>query len=77
MWPFRRAKRSRVDPHQHHPFDEPSAMGMAVAGTGGGKGGSMFSRTIGWTMAVQLPTRCAVAGCGKDRHDPIHIPVDD
>lgn len=77
MWPFRHTKRERVDPHQHHAFEEPGDVGMAVAGGGGGKGGNMIGRQIGWTMAFLRPTRCAVPGCGKLHEDPIHMPADD
>lgn len=38
MWPFSRTKRGRIDPHQHHAFEEPGDMGMAAADQGTAEG---------------------------------------
>jgi hypothetical protein len=77
MWPFSRAKRERIDPQQHHAFDEPSDMGMSAAASGSGKGGVNIANVIGVTAATQRATRCAVPGCGRFHDDPIHAPADE
>lgn len=77
MWPFRGTKRPRVDPHQHHPFDEPSDAGMAAAVSGGMAGGVNSPFDIGVTAAFQRPNCCVVPGCGKFHEDPIHMPADE
>jgi hypothetical protein len=77
MWPFHRTKRARIDPHQHHPFEEPNDMGMAAAASGSTGRGINMPNVIGVTAAFQRPARCAVPGCGKAHDDPIHVPADD
>jgi hypothetical protein len=77
MWPFHRTKRERIDPHQHHRFEEPSDAGMSAAISGGMVGGMNSPADIGVTAAFQRPKRCAVPGCGKFHEDPIHTPADE
>ena len=77
MWPFRRTQHERIDPHQHHAFEEPNDFGMSAAASGSGKGGVNIANVIGVTAASERQTRCAVPGCGKFHDDPIHVPADE
>lgn len=77
MWPFGRGKHERVDPHQHHPFEEPGDAGMSAAASGGGGTRGTGPNAISFPAASQRRTRCAVPGCGKFHDDPIHMPADD
>ena len=76
MWPFRRTKRERIDPHQHHAFSEPDDTAIVVA-SGGGAFGVNSANVVGVTAASQRQIRCAVPGCGKFHEDPIHTPADE
>ena len=74
MWPFHRTKRARVDPRQHHKFEEPSDVGLAAAGI---LRGVNSPQDVAVTAAFQRPKPCAVPGCGKFHEDPIHTPADE
>ena len=77
MWPFHRTRHERIDPHQHHVFQEPSDVGMPAAASGSAKGGINIANVIGVTAASMRATRCAVPGCGTLHGDPIHSQADD
>lgn len=76
MWPFRRSgKRATPDPTQNHAFVETNDAGIGAAASGSSLG-STFNR-LGMTTAFLRSTRCAVPGCNKERHDPIHAAAED
>ena len=74
-WPWSRSARKPVDPHRPHPFeqtDDPGLGAMAASGAGRGRGyGSQVIATA-VTDAYRRTSRCGVAGCSKERGDPIH-----
>jgi len=78
MWRIRRSsKRGGSDPKLNHPFVEINDPGMGAVASG-----SVFRTTnqvndLGITTAYLRSTRCAMPGCGKERHDPIHAVPDD
>ena len=60
-----------------HPFRETNDVGMgAVASATMGYSPSNVS-VFGVTAAHLRATRCAVPGCGRERHDPIHAVPED
>jgi hypothetical protein len=66
------------DPGQHHPFRETDDPGIVALASGGGfRGGNADLQRLAVTTATLRGTRCALAGCGKPREDPIHFAADD
>ena len=66
--------RERPDPKRTHAFLETNDAGMGPAASGGGWVSGNQASVLGVTAAHLRSTRCAVPGCGKERHDPIHAP---
>jgi hypothetical protein len=77
MPPVHRQDRGRIDPKRMHPFQETNDSGIgAVASGQGNYGGSQIAMSA-VTSAFMRATRCAVPGCGKERHDEVHGSTDD
>ena len=63
-----------IDPKRPHPFRETNDGGLGPAASSGGTYQGSQASVLGVTTAYLRSTRCAVSGCGKERHDPIHEP---
>jgi hypothetical protein len=78
MWRLRRpGTRGGTDPKQNHLFVEINDPGMGAAASGSAFRGSSTVNILGVTTAFLRSTRCAMPGCGKERHDPIHAVADE
>ena len=65
-----------TDPKRAHTFRETNDTGIGAVSSGGGYQGNL-ANIWGVTAAVLRGTRCALPGCGKERHDPMHTLADD
>ncbi|MBI3749647.1 MAG: hypothetical protein HY262_12505 [Chloroflexi bacterium] len=65
------------DPHENHRFVEIDDPGMGAAASGSAFRSTDAPNILGVTTAFLRSSRCAMPGCGKERHDPIHAPADD
>jgi hypothetical protein len=65
------------DPSRSHPFQETNDPGIVPAASAGGNYQGAQPNMLAVTTAALRGTRCAMAGCGKERRDPIHSPADD
>ncbi len=74
---LRRSGNSGKDAEQSHPFRETNDPGIAAFASGGSQYGGSQVNMLATTANYLRSTRCAVPGCGKERHDPIHRPADD
>lgn len=71
--PFRKREAPPVDPSRPHPFREIDDAGLAASSSGGFQGmGYGVNYQAVMTGNFMRKQRCGVAGCGRDRHDPIH-----
>ena len=80
MWGRLRGRRDRndiADPAREHPYVEINDPGVGAVSSGSGNYGGNLMGTLGMTTAYLRSTRCAVPGCGKERHDPVHSNGDD
>jgi hypothetical protein len=69
--------REHRDPTRPHPFRETNDPGVvAFAGGGDTFSGSQVNMVATTTSSLRA-TRCALSGCGRTRHDPIHAPEGD
>ena len=64
------------DPSQSHEFVETDDPGLGAAASGSAFRATSMPNVLGVTTAFLRSTRCALPGCGKERHDPIHAPAD-
>jgi hypothetical protein len=60
------------DPRRNHPFQDTNDPGMGAAASGGAFRDANQVNMLGVTAGMVRATRCALAGCGRERHDPIH-----
>jgi hypothetical protein len=65
------------DPVGSHPYKETDDPGIVPAASGTGWHQGDQARMLAVTTAALRGTRCAMPGCGMERHDPIHTPADD
>lgn len=77
MWRFGRNEHRATDPKVSHPYVEIDDPGIGAAAMGSAFRGTNTPNVLGVTTAFLRSTRCALPGCGKERHDPIHAPADD
>jgi hypothetical protein len=71
------ADRERSGSKPFHVFKETNDAGIPAAASGTmGVTGSQ-ANALGVTTATLRATRCAVPGCGRERHDPIHAVPED
>jgi hypothetical protein len=73
----RSTKRASADPTEDHPFLEIDDSGMGAAASGSAFHSSNTANVLGVTTAFLRSTRCALPGCGKERHSPIHTVADE
>jgi hypothetical protein len=66
-----------VDPYHSHLFLETNDSGLGAAASGSAFQTTDVVNVLGVTTAFLRSTGCAVPGCGKERHDPIHAAPDD
>jgi hypothetical protein len=79
MWgrPQRPPTRPEIaDPTRDHSYVEINDPGVGAVSSGSGKYGGNLMGTLGMTTAFLRSTRCAMPGCGKERHDPVHTNAD-
>ena len=74
---WRPAEGAPTDPGRNHEFVETNDPGLGAAASGSAFRGTNTPNVLGVTTAFLRSTRCAMPGCGKERHDPIHAPADD
>lgn len=74
---IRRQDRGRIDPTRPHPFQETNDLGIAAVASGQGNYSGSQIGMAAVTSAFMRATRCAVPGCGKERHDEVHSTADD
>jgi hypothetical protein len=74
---WRRAKRTAIDPRLSHEFVETDDPGLGAAASGSAFRSTNAPNVLAVTAAFLRSTRCALPGCGKERHDPIHTPGED
>jgi hypothetical protein len=60
------------DPARSHPFRETDDPGIVPAASAGGNYQGAQANSWAVTTAALRGTRCAMPGCGRERHDPIH-----
>ena len=75
MWGRRRqpgTSAESTDPTRHHRYVEINDPGVGAVSSGSANYGGNLVGTLGMTTAFLRSTRCAMPGCGKERHDPIH-----
>lgn len=65
-----------TDPTRNHPYVEINDPGVGAVASGSGNYGGNLMGTLGMTTAFLRSTRCAMPGCGKERHDPVHSDAD-
>jgi hypothetical protein len=74
---WRRAKPERTDPKESHAFVETNDPGLGAVVAGSAFQSTNTANVLGATTAFLRSTRCALPGCGKERHDPIHAQDDE
>jgi hypothetical protein len=65
------------DPNRSHPFQETADPGIVPAASAGGNYGGAQHNMWAVTTATLRGSRCAMPGCGKERHDPVHSLAND
>ncbi len=63
---------TKSDPTRPHPFQETDDPGIVPAASAGGNYQGAQANIWAVTTAALRGTRCAMPGCGRERHDPIH-----
>lgn len=69
--------RERSGSKRFHAFVETNDPGIVAAASGGYRVAGEQVSMLGVTTASLRTTRCALPGCGKERHDPIHSAPED
>jgi hypothetical protein len=72
----REAAHERSNPTQPHPFRETHDPGIGMMGAPTGPQAASAQLLAAATSTLRA-TRCAVPGCGKERHDVIHALADE
>ncbi len=78
--PGHRDAKPHAEPGQPHAFVEVNDPGIAALASGGGgrsTGGFGGVTSVAVTDNYIRKSRCGLAGCGRDRPDPIHAAPED
>ena len=70
-------KGGSTDPKRPHPFQETNDPGVGAFASGGATQSGSQINMLATTTSSLRAARCALPGCGLERHDPIHAPEDD
>ena len=70
---FRRAPQEQPSPSAAHAFVEPADTRSGLA-LGSVQPGLQMAAPVTVADASLRAARCALAGCGRDRDDPVHAP---
>lgn len=72
MRPRKPHSSQRLDPNEPHAFVATLSEGLAQASSGSAFMSTTSANSLAVTMRSVPATRCLLAGCGRDREDPIH-----
>ena len=78
--PGHHAVESHAEPDRPHAFVETNDPGIAAMASGGGgrdMGGFGGVASVAVTDNYMRKSRCGLAGCGRERPDPIHAAPED